>query len=69
MRIEYDQRFTSQPSKLTRPGLGSVNIPYKSNGDMGQAESPEGPSVAAQIVMVFNNYFDLVSLAQPEASL
>ena len=36
---------------------------------MGQAESPEGPSVAAQIVMVFNNYFDLVSLAQPEASL
>jgi YD repeat-containing protein len=69
VRIEYDQRFTSQPSKLTRPGLGSVNIPYKSNGDMGQAESPEGPSVAAQIVMVFNNYFDLVSLAQPEASL
>jgi YD repeat-containing protein len=65
VKIEYEERF-GKPFVVTRPGLGSIKINYKANGDMKEVESPQGPSVALQVASTFNNYLDVMAPATQE---
>lgn len=65
VKIDYEERF-GKPSVVTRPGLGVVKVSYKSNGEMDNVSSAEGPSVTMQIVSTFNNLLDVISPATAE---
>lgn len=65
VRIQYENRF-GKPGRVERPGLGSLNIAYKQDGNIDKATSPEGPTVAMQIASTFNNYLDVIAPATAE---
>lgn len=62
VKLEYEERF-GKPHIVTRPGLGSIKINYKPNGEMKDVDSPQGPSVALQVASTFNNYLDVLAPA------
>lgn len=62
VKIEYEERF-GKPSIVTRPGLGTIKVSYKTNGDINKVDSKEGPSVAMQVASTFNNLLDVVAPA------
>ncbi|WP_413289591.1 DUF6531 domain-containing protein [Bdellovibrio sp. HCB337] len=62
VKIEYEDRF-GKPSIVTRPGLGTIKVTYKSSGEINKVESKEGPSVAMQVASTFNNLLDVVAPA------
>lgn len=63
VKLEYAERST-KPSVVARPGLGSIKISYKSNGELEKADPKEGgPSVALQIASTFNNLLDVIAPA------
>jgi YD repeat-containing protein len=62
VKIEYEERF-GKPAIVTRPGLGSIKINYRPNGEMKDVDSPQGPSVALQVASTFNNYLDVMAPA------
>lgn len=62
VRIDYEERF-GKPSVVTRPGLGTIQVSYKPNGEIAKVESDEGPSVASQVASTFNNLLDVISPA------
>lgn len=66
--IKYEERF-GKPSIVTRPGLGSITVTYKQNGDINKVDSKEGPSVAMQVASTFNNLLDIISPATAELYL
>jgi YD repeat-containing protein len=66
--IKYEDRF-GKPSLVTRPGLGSINVSYKSDGSIQKVNSKEGPAVAAQVANVFNNLLEIISPATSELSI
>ena len=68
VKIEYEERF-GKPFIVSRPGLGSIKINYKANGEMKDVDSPQGPSVALQVASTFNNYLDLMAPATQEMYL
>ncbi|MEN0058711.1 MAG: DUF6531 domain-containing protein [Bdellovibrio sp.] len=68
VRIEYEERY-GKPSLVTRPGLGSIVVSYKPNGDINKVDSKEGPSVAMQVASTFNNLLDIISPATAELYL
>jgi YD repeat-containing protein len=65
VKIQYEEKF-GKPALVTRPGLGSITISYKTNGDLDKVVSPEGPSVALQVASTFNNYLDVMQPALQE---
>lgn len=66
--IKYENRF-GKPSYLTRPGLGSVRVSYKSDGTIKNVKSKQGPRVAVQVASTFNNLLDIVAPATSEMPL
>lgn len=68
VKIEYEERF-GKPAIVTRPGLGSIKIAYRPNGEMKDVDSPQGPSVALQVASTFNNYLDVMAPATQEIYL
>lgn len=68
VKIDYEERF-GKPSTVTRPGLGTVKVTYKPNGDIAKVDSAEGPSVASQVASTFNNLLDVISPATQELYL
>lgn len=68
VKIEYEDRF-GKPATVTRPGLGSIKVSYKPNGDINKVDSKEGPSVAMQVASTFNNLLDIISPATAELYL
>lgn len=68
VKIEYEERF-GKPWIVTRPGLGTIKVSYKSNGDINNVESKEGPTVAMQVASTFNNLLDIIAPATAELYL
>ncbi len=68
VKIQYEDRF-GKPSLVERPGLGLIKVSYKSNGEIDKVQSPEGPSVAAQVGNVFNTVLDMLAPATSENSI
>lgn len=62
LKIEYEERF-GKPSLVSRPGLGSMKVTYKKNGEVSKIESKEGPSVAAQVSIAFDELIQVISPA------
>lgn len=62
VKIDYEERF-GKPSIVSRPGLGTIKVTYKPNGEIAKVESAEGPSVASQVASTFNNLLDVISPA------
>jgi YD repeat-containing protein len=65
VKIEYEEKY-GKPKIVTRPGLGAINVTYKSGGEIDKVTSPEGPSVAMQVASTFNNLLDIIAPATAE---
>lgn len=65
VKIEYEERF-GKPAVVTRPGLGTIKVTYKPNGEIDKVNSAEGPSVAMQVASTFNNLLDVIAPATAE---
>jgi YD repeat-containing protein len=65
VKIQYEERF-GKPSIVTRPGLGTIQVSYKSSGEIDKVNSAEGPTVAMQVASTFNNLLDVISPATAE---
>ena len=68
VKIDYEERF-GKPSVVTRPGLGTIKVAYKPNGEILKVDSAEGPTVASQVASTFNNLLDVISPATQELYL
>ncbi|WP_413585951.1 DUF6531 domain-containing protein [Bdellovibrio sp. HCB274] len=68
VKIEYEDRY-GKPSIVTRPGLGTIQVSYKPNGEINKVDSKEGPSVAMQVASTFNNLLDIIAPATAELYL
>jgi len=66
--ITYEGKF-GKPSVVTRPGLGTINVTYKPDGEILKVESKEGSTVAVQVASIFNNLLDIIAPATSEAPL
>lgn len=66
VKIEYEEKF-GRPSVVTRPGLGTIKVAYKPNGEIEKVTSNEGPSVAMQVASTFNNLLDIIAPATAES--
>lgn len=68
VKIQYEERY-GKPSIVTRPGLGTITVTYKANGEINKVDSKEGPSVAMQVASTFNNLLDIIAPATAEMYL
>ncbi len=68
VKIEYEDRF-GKPSIVSRPGLGTIKVMYKPNGEIQKVDSKDGPVVASQVASTFNNLLDVISPATQELYL
>lgn len=62
VKIDYEERF-GKPFIVSRPGLGTIKVTYKPNGEIAKVDSAEGPTVASQVASTFNNLLDVISPA------
>lgn len=63
VKITYDQKF-GKPKTVERPGVGSIEVTYKPDGQIKDVKSPKGGStVAVQVASTFNSLLELVSPA------
>lgn len=65
VKIDYEERF-GKPALVSRPGLGTIKVSYKANGDIDKVNSAEGPTVAMQVASTFNNLLDVIAPATAE---
>ncbi len=65
VKIEYEERL-GKPAVVTRPGLGTIRVTYKANGEINKVDSKEGPTVAMQVASTFNNLLDIIAPATQE---
>lgn len=68
VKIKYEERF-GKPAVVTRPGLGTITVSYKADGQIDKVDSKEGPNVAVQVASIFNNLLDIIAPATSEANL
>lgn len=68
VKIKYEERF-GKPEVVTRPGLGTIKVSYKGDGEIRSVDSKEGPKVAVQVASIFNNLLDIISPASAETNL
>ncbi|MBC7420938.1 MAG: cell wall-associated protein wapA [Bdellovibrio sp.] len=68
VKIDYEERF-GKPNVVSRPGLGTIKVSYKTNGDIAKVDSPEGETVASQVASTFNNLLDVIAPATQELYL
>ncbi len=68
VKIDYEERF-GKPSTVSRPGLGTIVVSYKPNGDISKVDSKDGPTVASQVASTFNNLLDVIAPATQELYL
>jgi YD repeat-containing protein len=68
VNIKYEEHF-GKPATVTRPGLGTIFVSYKTDGEISKVESKEGPQVAMQVASIFNNLLDIIAPATAETPL
>jgi YD repeat-containing protein len=66
--IKYEGKF-GKPSTVTRPGLGTILVTYKPDGEILKVESKEGTTVAVQVASIFNSLLDIIAPATNETAL
>jgi len=68
IKIGYEERF-GKPSTVESHGVGSINVSYKSNGEIEKVNSKEGPVVAVQVAATFNNLLEIIAPANTQLKL
>lgn len=68
VKIKYEAKF-GKPWVVTRPGLGTIQVTYKPDGEISKVDSKEGPNVAVQVASIFNNLLDIIAPATSETPL
>jgi|GEM_PF-504764 YD repeat-containing protein len=68
IEIQYESKF-GKPAFVSRPGLGSIQVQYKDNGEILKVDSKQGPEVAVQVASIFNNLLDVIAPATSESPL
>ena len=68
IKIKYESKF-GKPSVVARPGLGTIQVIYKPDGEIQKVESKEGANVAVQVASIFNNLLDIIAPATAETPL
>lgn len=68
VKIQYEERY-GKPAVVTRPGLGTIKVSYKSSGEIEKVDSKDGPSVALQVASTFNNMLDIIAPATTDIYL
>ncbi len=68
VKIQYEERH-GKPTVVTRPGLGTIKVKYKSNGEIERVDSKDGPQVALQVASTFNNMLDIIAPATADIYL
>ncbi len=58
--ITYNQKL-NKPQKITRPGVGSIQVSYDENGEIDRSKTKTDPAVATQVTNVFNGFLELIS--------
>ena len=58
--VAYNEQH-SKPRKITRPGVGSIQIFYDKNGQVDTKKTSTNPTVAAQVANVFNGFLEIIS--------
>ena len=66
--IRYEAKF-GKPSVVIRPGLGTIQVTYKADGEISKVDSKEGANVAVQVASIFNNLLDIIAPATAETPL
>jgi YD repeat-containing protein len=66
--VKWDDK-SGKPAQITRPSVGTIKMTYKANGDINKVDSPDGPTVASQIAVTFNNLLDIIAPATSELNL
>lgn len=65
VKIQYEDRF-DKPAVVNRPGLGTIKVSYKNDGEIDKIQSDEGPLVATQVASSFSNLLEIISPATAE---
>lgn len=68
VKIKYESRF-GKPWIVTRPGLGTIQVSYKPDGQIAKVESKEGQNVAVQVASIFNSLLDIIAPATSETQI
>jgi YD repeat-containing protein len=68
VKIKYEPKF-GKPWVVSRPGLGTIQVTYKPDGEIAKVDSKEGPNVAVQVASIFNNLLDIIAPATSETPL
>jgi YD repeat-containing protein len=68
VKIKYEAKF-GKPWVVSRPGLGTIQVTYKPDGEIAKVDSKEGPNVAVQVASIFNNLLDIIAPATSETPL
>ncbi|HAG91099.1 MAG TPA: cell wall-associated protein wapA [Bdellovibrionales bacterium] len=68
INIQYEEKF-GKPEVVSRPGLGTIKVKYKEDGEILNVESKQGPEVAVQVASIFNNLLDIIAPATSESPL
>lgn len=68
VKIKYEAKF-GKPWIVTRPGLGTIQVSYKPDGEIAKVDSKEGSNVAVQVASIFNNLLDIIAPATAETPL
>jgi len=68
VKIKYESKF-GKPAIVSRPGLGTIQVTYRTDGEIQKVESKEGPNVAVQVAGIFNNLLDIIAPATGETTL
>ncbi|MDE0119495.1 MAG: DUF6531 domain-containing protein [Bdellovibrionales bacterium] len=58
--VAYNEKY-SKPRKITRPGVGSIQVFYDQNGQVDTGRTQADPTVAAQVASVFNGFLEIIS--------
>lgn len=69
VNIAYEEKF-GKPKIVERPGVGSIEVQYKANGEIKTVNSKQGgPTVAVQVASTFNSLLELVAPAGVDLGL
>ena len=58
--VAYNERF-DKPKRITRPGIGSIQVFYDKNGQVDTGKVKTDPTVATQVAGVFNGFLEIIS--------
>ena len=66
--VAYNEKL-SKPSRITRPGVGFIQVFYNKEGQVDPSRTKANPTVAAQVASVFNGFLELISPVASEMTI